>query len=177
MCCRSCDRRSALVQAGKFGDEIVVRCPSCGAIIILDNDPGAPQVNYFIATAYQALGDDEKAQEFYQKAAQQESGRSQTRYYQALAFAQLGEKEKADQIFDRLITTGSDMLTEDTSGDFFAKFGGRQTKNVRLAHAHYVTGLGHLGNGPKEKAKDNFTRAVELNVNHIWANFELSQLK
>ena len=157
------------IAAGQYPENLEVGRPK--------NDPGAPQVNYFIATAYQALGDDEKAQEFYLKAAQQESGKSQTRYCQALAFAQLGEKEKAEKIFDRLITTGSDMLTEDTSGDFFAKFGGRQTKNVHLANAHYIIGLGHLGKNQKQKAKDNFAMAVELNINHLWANLELSQLK
>jgi tetratricopeptide (TPR) repeat protein len=156
------------IAAGQYPENLEVGRPK--------NDPGAPQVNYFIATAYQALGNTEKAQEFYLEAARQESDRPQTRYYQALAFAQLGKKEKAEQIFDRLITTGSDMLTEDTSGDFFAKFGGRQTKNVRLANAHYIIALGHLGKNQKQKAKDNFTRAVELNVNHIWANFELSRL-
>ena len=156
------------IAAGQYPENLEVGKPK--------NDPGAPQVNYFIATAWQALGENTTAKEFYRKAAQQESDRPQTRYYQALAFAQLGEKEKAEQIFDRLITTGSDMLTEDTSGDFFAKFGGRQAKNVRLADAHYIIGLGHLGKNQKQKAKDNFTRAVELNINHIWANFELSRL-
>ena len=30
-------------QAGKLGGEIVVRCPRCGALVILDSNPGAPQ--------------------------------------------------------------------------------------------------------------------------------------
>jgi len=43
MCCTACETGPVMVQAGRLGEEVVVRCPHCGAIVILDSDPGAPQ--------------------------------------------------------------------------------------------------------------------------------------
>jgi hypothetical protein len=43
MSCTACEMDCRMVQAGKLGEEIVVRCPHCGAIVILDSEPGAPQ--------------------------------------------------------------------------------------------------------------------------------------
>ncbi|MHC4572262.1 MAG: DUF5107 domain-containing protein [Planctomycetota bacterium] len=156
--------------AGKYPENLEVGRPR--------NDSHAPQVNYFVATAYEALGNVEKAKEFYEKAARQPtSQRPQTRYYQALALNKLGQNQQAKKIFDRLITIGREKLTEDVAMDFFAKFGQQQTKEVRLADAHYIIGLGYLGIGQTQKAKAEFAQAVELNVNHIWAAAWLSKLK
>jgi len=76
-----------------------------------------------------------------------------------------------------LISTGQEKLTEDVAMDFFAKFGQQQTREVRMASAHYTIGLGYVGNGQKQKAKAEFEQAVKLNVNLIWAAVELAQLK
>jgi tetratricopeptide (TPR) repeat protein len=143
------------------------------------NDRRAPQVNYLIATAYEALGDEREAKKLYQKAVQQQSMSQwpQTRYYQALALGKLGQNEKARQIFDELIATGQQKLTEDLAMDFFAKFGEQETKEARLASAHYTIGLGYLGNGQIPKAKAQFEQAVNLNINHLWAAAQLSKLK
>lgn len=43
MCCTACEMDCRMVQAGRLGEEIVVRCPHCGAVVILDSEPGAPQ--------------------------------------------------------------------------------------------------------------------------------------
>jgi len=61
--------------------------------------------------------------------------------------------------------------------DFFAKFGQQQTKEDRLADARYIIGLGYLGTGQIQKAKDRFRQAVDLNINHIWAAAHLKQLE
>lgn len=42
MCCREADKIGPII-AGKWGGEIVIRCPSCGAIIIMDSTPSAPE--------------------------------------------------------------------------------------------------------------------------------------
>jgi tetratricopeptide (TPR) repeat protein len=157
--------------AGEYPENLEVGRPR--------NDRCAPQVNYFIATAYNALGNTLKAKAFYEKSADQQrtSRWPQTQYYQALALSKLGKEEKARKIFDRLIADGQQKLTEDVTMDFFAKFGERQTEQARLADAHYVTGLGYLGKGETKKAKEQFEQALELNVNHLWAASQLSELK
>jgi hypothetical protein len=38
-------------------------------------------------------------------------------------------------------------------------------------------GLGYLGQGENMSAQQEFTEAVKLNVNHIWAAALLSQIK
>lgn len=157
--------------AGEYPENLEVGRPR--------NDSHAPQVNYFVATAYEALGNDQKAEEFYEKSANQQrtSRWPQTRYYQALAFSKLGKQQKAAEIFDRLIADGQAKLTEDVTMDFFAKFGEQQTEQARLADAHYVIGLGYLGKGKTKKAKEQFEQALELNVNHLWAAAQLSRLE
>ncbi len=156
--------------AGKYPVNLEVGRPK--------NDSHAPQVNYLVATAYEALGNVEKAKEFYEKSARQTTSQwPQTRYYQALALNKLGQKQRAKKIFDQLITTGSEKLTEDVAMDFFAKFGREQTKEARLADAHYIIGLGYLGIGQTKNAKAEFAQALELNVNHLWAQVLLYELK
>jgi Tfp pilus assembly protein PilF len=48
--------------------------------------------------------------------------------------------------------------------DFFAKFGDRQSPQMRRAQAHFVRGLGRLGAGDKAGAKRDFDEAVKLNI-------------
>ena len=143
------------------------------------NDRRAPQVAYFIAAAYQAVGDNEKAKDLYNRAAQQEqtSQWPETQYYQALAFEKLGQKDKAKQIFNRLIDTGKEKLAEDISMDFFSGFGEHQSKEKRMADAHYTIGLGYLGSGETQKAKAQFKKAVDLNISHLWAKAQLSEME
>jgi len=143
------------------------------------NDKRAPQVNYFIATCYEVLGGKDKAEEYYTKAAnQQKTGDwPETQYYQALALAKLGQTGRAKAIFEKLIEAGQTKLTEKPAMSFFAKFGERQTKQSRLADAHYILALGYLGTGQNQKAKDELQTAVKLNPNHLWAKTQLTELQ
>ena len=56
------------------------------------------------------------------------------------------------------------------------KFGERQARSSRLAQAHYLAGLGALGNGDTDKARASCEKAVELNPNHLWARVMLAEL-
>jgi tetratricopeptide (TPR) repeat protein len=138
-----------------------------------------PQVNYSIATVYEVLGEAEKANLFYKKFAELKGTEEwpETRFWQAMALKKLAQDDKAKQIFDNLIITAQAKLTEDVSMDFFAKFGEQQSEQARLAEAHYIIGLGYLGNGEREKAKAEFEQAIKLDVNHLWAKVQLSDLK
>jgi len=142
------------------------------------NDRRAPQVAYYVATAYEALGNTEKAAEYYAKAAEQRGagGSSEARFYQGLSFDELGRRSEADRIFDELIESGKRRLAERDVVDVFAKFGEGQTVAARKASAHYAIGLGHLGKGASDKAKTEFEKAVELDVSHVWARARLAEL-
>ena len=142
------------------------------------NDSRAPEVAYHIGRAHEALGDTEKAAEFYKKAAEQRgvSGSSEARFYQALSFGELDRQSEADKIFDELIRDGKQRLSERDVVDVFAKFGEGQTEAARNASAHYEMGLGYLGKGQAGKAKTEFEKAVELNVSHVWARARLAEL-
>jgi len=177
-------RGSEQLKAGKFRDaladfEAAGEYPENLEVGRPKNDSRARQVWYFIGTAHEALGENEKAREFYSKVADQQRTFQwpQARYFQGLALGKLGRKEDAEKIFDSLVSTWQKRVAEDVSMDFFAKFGERQSKESRLAEAHYIIGLGYLGQGRPDKAKGEFEQAVQLNVNHLWARVELSNLK
>jgi tetratricopeptide (TPR) repeat protein len=143
------------------------------------NDRRAPQVAYYTGTAYKALGDKEKASEFYKKAADQRvsSRWSEARFYQGLCFSELGQRYKAEKIFDELIDNAKKELLHEAAVDVFAKFGRQQTEEARKASAHYALGLGYLGRGMRNKAKAEFEKAVKLNVSLPWAKAQLAELR
>jgi tetratricopeptide (TPR) repeat protein len=143
------------------------------------NDRRAPQVAYYIGTAYEALGETGKAAEYFKKGVDQQGTTrwSETRFYQGLSFVRLSQKDLAEEIFDDLIETGRRRLSERQTSDFFAKFGEGQTSEARKASVHYTLGLGYLGNGQDETAKAEFEKAVELDVSHVWARARLAEMK
>jgi Tfp pilus assembly protein PilF len=58
--------------------------------------------------------------------------------------------------------------------DFFAKFGEQQTRQGQRAAAHYELGLGLLGQGRVEEAKNQFQQALNFNAAHAWARYYLT---
>ena len=143
------------------------------------NDRRAPQVAYYTGTAYEALGDAEKADEFYRRAADQRvsSRWSEGRFYQGLCFSKIGQEDKAEKIFDELIEAAKKKLSQEAAVDVFAKFGRQQTEEARKASAHYALGLGYLGKGLRDEAKAEFEKVVKLNVSLPWAGARLAELK
>jgi len=140
----------------------------------------ACQVNYWIGATYEALGDAESSRAFFEKAAhgqQAPSGGSELGYYRGLALRALGLEEEAAEIFDELVRTGKQQLEAGEGISFFAKFGEKTHREKRMAQAHYLTGLGHLGRGAREQAKAEFVEALALNINHLWARRQLAALE
>lgn len=135
---------------------------------------GEPRVRYFVGSAYDALGVQEKAREQYEKAVKQERGWSELSFYQGMSYRRLGRKEDAGRIFRGLMRFAQGRLEAAADMDFFAKFGERQSAANRRAQAHYLLGLGYMGNGDKTKAKSEFEKALELNINHLWAKHYFS---
>jgi tetratricopeptide (TPR) repeat protein len=128
------------------------------------------------------MNKEEEAKKYFEKALQgisedddDEDSRLQSfAYYQGMAMQQLGQEQKAADLFEQLIVMGRRRLEQASEVDFFAKFGQGAPPHVRKAQAWYIQGLGYLGKGQQADAKDAFAKAVELDVNHIWANYYLS---
>ena len=134
------------------------------------------QVNYFIGQAYEALKQQEKANDFYQLAADAEtSGRTGIMsYYQGLCYKKLGNNEKANEIFNDLIDSGNKILTKsgENQEDFFAIFGEKEAENTRNSRAYTLRGLGYKGLDKTDLAKDDLETAVDLSVSNLWAKVE-----
>jgi tetratricopeptide (TPR) repeat protein len=138
------------------------------------------EVDYWIATAYEALGDHQNAEKFWTESssAGRLRGRQSTqRYYQALSLQKLGKKENVEEIFKDLVESGNEALQRTSSNiDFFAKFGEQQSQRSRLANAHYMAGLGYLGLNEKDKARQEFKQALEASPDHLGAKTMLNQI-
>jgi len=154
-----------LLKADEYPENLSVGRPK--------NDPRGAQVAYHTAAAYAALGESEKAEQFYRKAADQpgSSRRPEARFYRAMSLAKLGQVDDARKIYDDLVAAGQRRLGEEESADFFAKFGQRQTRQARAASAHYLLGLGLLGQGKTAEARKELAQAAQMNLAQPWAAY------
>jgi tetratricopeptide (TPR) repeat protein len=140
------------------------------------------EVDYWIATAYEALGDRDNAEKFWTESSsssprRSRGGRNTQQYYQALSLQKLGKKEDVEGMFQDLVESGKEALGRTSSQiDFFAKFGEQQSQRSRLANAHYMAGLGYLGLNEKDKARQEFKQALEASPDHLGAKTMLAQI-
>ncbi len=144
-----------------------------------DEQAGArdPQINYFIASGYEVLGNKKMAKKYFEKSTSQiinEPGI--ITYYQGLSFQKLGQNDRADKFFNSLIEEGNNRMNKESEIDFFAKFGERESANNRLSNANLLVGLGLKGLGKNSEAKEKLQKAVELSASNLWAGVELEGL-
>ncbi len=135
------------------------------------------QIYYFIGKGHEALGRRDQAMEYFRKSVEERHGWSEISFHQGLAYRKLGRETDARQLFDGLIKHGKEMLAASPALDYFAKFGERQSQSLRLAHVHYLIGLGHLGNDNTLDAKQEFENTLRLSRNHIGARSQLKDLE
>jgi tetratricopeptide (TPR) repeat protein len=137
-------------------------------------DRRAAQVHYLLSTALEALDRKEEAGKALQDAvAQRERGASEVQYFQGLALVKLQRVEEAKQVFDGLVRQGQGDLKAADEADYFAKFGERQSERARKAQAHYLIGLGYLGQERSADAKAELELALKENPAHVGANREV----
>ena len=137
------------------------------------------QVDYFVGSAYEALGNKSKAKSYYTMSTSQESrSSSYIKYYQGLSYSRLGKKKEAGDAFNAIIEEGDKQVKQSASNDvdFFAKFGEKEAENARLSNAYLLKGLGYKGLGNKEAAKENLQKAVELSASNLNAITELKDI-
>jgi tetratricopeptide (TPR) repeat protein len=155
-------------RASEFPDNLSVGRPR--------NDRRAPQINYYIGVGYEASGEPGRAREFFTRAVEQQGTFRwpEARFYQALSLRKLGQEQSAAAIFDNLIETAARTLNDPDATEFFTKFGEQETRQARIAAAHYHMGLGLFGKGEEDKARKEFQQAVKLNLSHVWAKYQAS---
>jgi tetratricopeptide (TPR) repeat protein len=143
------------------------------------------EIHYWIGLAWEALGESSKAREHWHKAAAADSRPARAgsplavqSYYRARALEKLGQTQQARQIYEELVRSATQTLQQ-TSGeiDFFASFGEQQSQRSRLAGAHYLKGLGHLGLAETDKARQEFEAAVRYMPDHLGARTQLAELR
>ena len=78
-------------------------------------------------------------------------------FYQALALEKLGQTDRATAIFTQLIDTGNKTLNSAPSAD---------ARRTQLADAHYLAGLGQLGLNNPDKARQEFSLALQAAPDH-----------
>ncbi|RYZ18910.1 MAG: tetratricopeptide repeat protein, partial [Chitinophagaceae bacterium] len=138
---------------------------------------------YWLACAYEAMGNATKANEFFTKATigsfmptaaiVYNDQQPDKLFYQGLALNKLGEKEKATQLFQRLIQYGTEHLNDVVKLDYFAVslpdllvFEDDLSKRNRI-HCRYMLGLGLLGSGEFDIAKEEFRKALQEDAMHF----------
>jgi tetratricopeptide (TPR) repeat protein len=134
------------------------------------------EIYYFIGAAYEAQGDAARARAFYEKSVAQKHEALEIRYFQGLASRKLGQESQAAEIFDGLLKSGREELLASSDMDYFAKFGERRSEAARLAHAHYLMGLGYLGQGRRAEARAEFQKVIENDADHLGARTQLAAL-
>jgi tetratricopeptide (TPR) repeat protein len=86
--------------------------------------------------------------------------------YQALALQKLGEADRARALFQQLVDTGTGTLAKvpnSTAGSDVPL-----AQRIQAADAHYLIGLGQLGLNEKDKARQEFSLALQASPDH-WA--------
>lgn len=75
-----------------------------------------------------------------------------------------------------LSLTLQERIEKDIGIDFFEKFGEKEFIQAQTAYYHYLLGLGYMGKGKIQEAKDSFKVALKLNPYHVWTKVHLSEL-
>jgi tetratricopeptide (TPR) repeat protein len=134
------------------------------------------QVNYYIGSAYEALGDLSKAKEYFAIASSQDYGRSYNimSFYKGLSLIKMGKETEAAENFIAMIEYANrrieDAVPKEAAGVIF---GEAEAENTRMSQSFTIRGLGNKGLGNTDKAKKDLNKAVELSYSNLWAKAEL----
>jgi tetratricopeptide (TPR) repeat protein len=148
---------------------------------------------YWLAIAYERMGNKAAAQTWLQKATQGLSEPTAALFYndqqpdkifyQGLAWKALGEKGKAATIFSRLVEYGQQHLHDEVKIDYFAVslpdlliFEDDLTIRNQT-HCYYMMGLGYLGLNKIEEARECLEKVLARDAMHFGACIHLRLLK
>lgn len=142
-------------------------------------------INYWLGCAYNGLGETRKAKAAWEAAAIGLTEPSPAMYYndqqpdkimyQGLALVKLGLNSEAQSRFYKLLRYGESQLKVPFKMDYFAVslpdlliFEEDLQKRHEL-YCHYLMGLGHLGLGSLQQAKNEFKHILENDPYHVGA--------
>jgi len=148
---------------------------------------------YWLGVAFSGLGEPEKARLYFEKASkglEQVSAamfyndqQPDTIFYQGLALQKLGKNEEARKRFDLLISFGEKHLNDEVKIDYFAVSlpdlliweDDLNARNRQLCQ--YLAGLGQLGKGNYQEAKNLFTEVLMADKSHKGALVQLNSFR
>jgi tetratricopeptide (TPR) repeat protein len=157
-------------------------------------NPRYAELAYWTGVAYENSGDSQKAADSWKRAVTppepmpgrranplgngQTVGNLQT-YYQALAFQKLGQPEKAQPLFESLVQSAQKELKQpaSTAPGRAGRNGREVSPRIRMANAHYLAGLGYLGQKDQVQARAELTQAVQLSPDLVGARTALASLQ
>jgi len=156
------------------------------------------EISYWIGTAYDAMGDSAKARHAWTDAAASSTdsavganGPMRVRanigglaagvreeqagpYYQALAMEKLGQQDRAKAIYNQLIDAGTKSLASAPAINALGQPVATPAQRGQVADAHYLIGLGQLGLKNQDKARQEFSLALQTSPDHYAAMQALS---
>ena len=141
--------------------------------------------HYLLGCVYEALGEQNKALEYFRSATVGISEPAQAIFYndpqpdkiiyQAMAWLKLGESRRAEEIFQRFIQFGQAHLEDKISIDYFAvslpdMLVFDQDLSLRnRVHCTYLMGLGYYGLGNYPAAEGCLREVLQMDKNHTGA--------
>lgn len=136
------------------------------------------QVYYNIGLAYEKVGNDDKAKEYYQLAADVtvKPADGMYNYEKALAMKKLDSRANVRKMLKETLAYGKSHVTDHVDR-FFESFGyGDYPEDVNTK-AYYMQGIAYKGLGRNCKAKKCFRKALEQRNGNVWANYYLGNIK
>ena len=150
------------------------------AAVIPENLPGEgrgaggheAEVAWWRGAAYEGLGDAEQARQCWTRASAATGGgfrpAGADAYYRALALGKLGQAGAMKSALEAMIQPAAPGRQLGPAGSAAAR--------ARLVQAHYAAGLGHLGLGEIEQARQELNQALALNPAHVGVRSALADM-
>lgn len=139
--------------------------------------PRDAQVYCMLGDAYEAAGNEQKAEENWLRAVETDARDTNWRYYRAVALKKLGRGSEAEEIFKTLVKEGEEsMVGMHTSFYGGEGFTGTSVQAIN-SRAYLTKGFGELGLGLKDEAKKSFQKSLELEPDTLWASVMLKSLQ
>ena len=144
---------------------------------------------YYQGLAYQALKQKDKAEEAFKRCietagggnswSRRRGGADESKYFVAMSQKALGQDAESKRTIEEMQAYVDEQFAQSgvTVVDIYSKFGEDGSSDVVNARNIYLQGLVYLANGDKAKAKEYFTRSLEINPSSIWTKYFLGTCK
>jgi tetratricopeptide (TPR) repeat protein len=142
------------------------------------NDERNAMIYYYIGIAHEALGQMDKANEYFTKSVEAQNSRSwpDLLYYQGLSYEKLGKTQEAEEKYNELIQRGDRQLERGKIGSGIGVEEQIKKANKSVSEAYYLKAMGSLGLNNKEQARSMLKQALEAYPNNLWAKVQLRSI-